>query len=315
VTGYVIRRLLGMVPTLLLLVLAVVIMMRIMPADIVDVLLSEQAADDNARQVLRERLGLDRSLPQTYVEYLSGLTTGDLGTSLLKNRPVRDMIAERVNVTLELAVFALAVSLTVGITIGVISAIARDTPVDYVLRSIGLLGLVVPTFALATAAILLPALYFNWSPPISYVKFDSDPIGHLTQYILPGVVLGAAAGGVIMRVTRTQMLEVLRQDYVRTARMKGLRERKVIVRHVLKNAMIPVVSVFGLQVAALMSGTVIIENVFALPGLGRLLVDAVNQRDYPVVQGVTLVVGTFVMAVNLVVDLSYVLFDPRIRLS
>ncbi|MBI2760439.1 MAG: ABC transporter permease [Chloroflexi bacterium] len=313
-TGYVIRRLLGMAPTLLLLVLAVVIMMRIMPADIVDVLLSEQAADDNARQELRARLGLDKSLPRTYVEYLGGLTTGDLGTSLLKSRPVRDMIGERINVTLELAVFALAVSLTIGITIGVISAIARDTPVDYVLRSIGLLGLVVPTFALATAAILLPALYFNWSPPISYVTFDSDPIGHLTQFILPGVVLGAAAGGVIMRVTRTQMLEVLRQDYVRTARMKGLRERRVIIRHVLKNAMIPVVSVFGLQVAALMSGAVIIENVFALPGLGRLLVDAVNQRDYPVVQGVTLVVGTFVMAVNLVVDLSYVLFDPRIRL-
>jgi peptide/nickel transport system permease protein len=243
------------------------------------------------------------------------LTTGDLGTSLLKNRPVRDMIGERINVTLELATFALVVSISVGTTIGILSALYRDSVVDYVLRCFGLLGLIVPTFALATAAVLLPALYFNWSPPISYVRFENDPVGHLTQYILPGVVLGAASGGVIMRVSRTQMLEVLRQDYVRTARVKGLRERTVVLRHVLKNAMIPVISVFGLQVATLMSGAVIIENVFALPGMGRLLVDAVNQRDYPVVQGVTLVVGAFVMTVNLFVDLSYVLLDPRIRLK
>src|SRR5262249_29914942 len=152
------------------------------------------------------------------------------------------------------------------------------------------------TFALATAAILLPALYFNWSPPVTYLHFDEDPIGHYTQFILPGIALGLPAAGAIMRITRTQVLEVLRQDYVRTARSKGLRDRSVVLRHVLKNAMIPVVSVFGLQVAALMSGSVIIENVFALPGLGRLLVDAVNQRDYPVVQGVTFVVGAFVMA-------------------
>ncbi|MGH2588763.1 MAG: ABC transporter permease, partial [Dehalococcoidia bacterium] len=286
-TGYIVRRLLGIIPTLLLLTLVVVVMMRMMPADIVDVLLQEQAADENTRAELRARLGLDKPLPVRYVEYVGGLTQGDLGTSLLRNRPVSSMIVERINVTVELALVALVVAFTIGTTIGVISAVASDTPLDYLLRAVGLLGLIFPTFALATAAILLPAIYFNWSPPVSYVTFKQDPVGHVTQYILPGLVLGAVGAAVIMRVSRTQMLEVLRQDYVRTARMKGLRERTVILRHVIKNAMIPVISVFGIQVAALMSGTVIIENVFALPGLGRLLVDAVNQRDYPVVQGVT----------------------------
>jgi peptide/nickel transport system permease protein len=313
-TQYIVRRLLGIIPTLLLLVAAVVTMMRFMPADIVDVLLAEQAADQNTRHELRARLGLTEPLPVRYVEYVAGLFRGDLGTSLIKNRPVSELIFERINVTIELGIFALTFGWTAGLTIGIVSALTRDTVVDYALRALAIAGLTIPTFALATLVVLLPALYWQWSPPINYVALDKDPVGHFTQFILPAVVVGTVTAGGIMRLTRTQMLEVLSQDYVRTARVKGLRERTVIFRHVLKNAMIPVISVFGLQVATLMSGSVIIENVFALPGMGRLLIDAVNQRDYPLVQGITLMIGTFVMFVNLVVDLSYVWFDPRVKL-
>jgi peptide/nickel transport system permease protein len=315
VTQYIVRRLLGIVPTLLLLVLAVVVMMRMMPADIIDVLLSEQAADPTLRGRLEHHLGLDKSVPEQYVAYLAGLPRGDLGTSLLTGRPVRDMIGERLNVTVELAFFALLVGGSAGAAVGVLSAIYQDSALDYLLRSLAIVGLTVPNFALATAVVLLPAIYFHWSPPLVYVPLDKDIAGHFQQFLLPSLVLGTALTGATMRITRTQVLEVLRQDYVRTARMKGLGEQTVIVRHVLRNAMLPVLSVFGLQVAALVSGTVILENIFALPGLGRLLLAAVTQRDYPVVQGITLVVGIGVMCTNLVVDLSYGLFDPRVKIG
>ena len=225
------------------------------------------------------------------------------------------MISERVNITIELAALSMLIAWTIGATIGTLSAISQNTPLDYALRILGILGLTIPTFALAIAVVLLPAIWWGWSPPLSYVSFFSDPVSHLSQFVLPSIVLGVFSAGSIMRFTRTTMLEVFRQDYVRTARAKGLRQRTVLFRHGIRNALIPLLSVFGLQTATLISGTVIIESIFALPGMGRLLLDAVESRDYPVIQGVTLIVGAFVMIVNLLVDLSYPLLDPRIKLA
>src|SRR5262245_16193606 len=222
-TQYIVRRLLGVVPTLLLLVLAVVIMLRAMPAGIIDVLLHEQATDPKARGVLEHRLGLDKSIAEQYVRYLAGFPRGDLGTSLLTGRSVRDMITERLSVTTELAFFALILGGSAGVLIGVLSAIYQDTALDYVLRSVAIIGLTIPAFALATAVVLLPAIYFQWAPPLVYTPIDQDVVAHFKQFILPSLVLATALTGATMRITRTQMLEVMRQDYVRTARMKGLR--------------------------------------------------------------------------------------------
>ena len=312
---YIARRLLGMIPTLLLLVALVVLLTRMMPGDVIDQLLLEQAADAQARQQMEEQLGLNKSLTQQYLDYLAGVVRGDFGSSLLNHRPVFDMISERVNITIELAALSMLIAWTIGATIGTLSAISQNTPLDYALRILGILGLTIPTFALAIAVVLLPAIWWGWSPPLSYVSFFSDPVSHLSQFVLPAIVLGVFSAGSIMRFTRTTMLEVFRQDYVRTARAKGLRQRTVLFRHGIRNALIPLLSVFGLQTATLISGTVIVESIFALPGMGRLLLDAVESRDYPVIQGVTLIVGAFVMIVNLLVDLSYPLLDPRIKLA
>jgi len=234
---------------------------------------------------------------------------------LLSTRPVRQLIFERLNITVELAVMGLLLGWAVGSTIGVISAVRQDGFVDYILRAFALVGLTIPNFALGTAVLVLPAIYWNWTPPLFYTKFSDDPIAHFSQFLVPACVLGFALMGASMRFTRTQMLEILRQDYIRTARVKGLAERTILIRHALRNAMLPIISVLGLQVATVFSGAVILETIFALPGMGRLLLDAVQSKDWPVVQGVTLVVGVWVMIVNLVVDLSYGLFDPRVKIG
>lgn len=314
-TRYIAQRLLGMIPTLLLLVMAVVLFARFADTDVIDVLLAEQATDKTTRKDLEARLGIDKSLPETYIDYVSGLPRGDLGTSLLNGREVRELIFDRINITLELAFFAIIIGWAIGALVGVISAIAQDGPLDYILRGFAILGLTIPTFAVGTAVVLLPAIYWQWSPPLVYHRFTEDPIAHLSQFIAPSLVLAFALMGPTMRLMRTQMLEVLRQDYIRTARVKGLKERRVITGHALKNAMIPVISLFGLQIATAMSGSVIMETIFGLPGLGRLLIENVNSKDWPVVQGVTLVVGIWVMLVNLLIDLSYGLFDPRVKVG
>ncbi len=301
-----------MLPTLFLLVLLTVVLTRMMPGDVVDQLLIEQASNPEARAQLEGLLGLDKSPPAQFVDYLIGVLHGDLGESLMQRRPVSQMIRERVDITLELALFSLIIAWTLGSTIGVISAVFQNQLVDYVLRAVAIFGLTVPTFALGIAAVLLPAIWWNWSPPLFYVRLTDNPIQHFQQFLLPAIVLGFATAGSIMRLTRTTMLETLRQDYVRTARAKGLSEWSVITRHALRNTLVQLLSVFGLQAAALLSGTVIIESIFALPGMGRLMLDAIQSRDYPVIQGITLVVGVFVMLINILIDALYPLVDPRL---
>ena len=309
---YLATRLLVAVPSLLIASLIVFTLPRLIPGDVVSLMLEEKAyARDLAE--LRAKLGLDRPLHVQYVEWLSHIVRGDLGESLWTRRPVREELARRLPVTLELGASSVVFAVIIALPIGILSAIRQDTLSDYLARSAAILGLSVPGFWLATLVIVLPAIWWGWRPVSEYVEFAHDPAGHLVQFLLPGFILGVAAGAALMRLTRAMLLEVLRQDYVRTAWAKGLRERAVVLKHSLKNAFIPVLSVFGIQIAQIFGGAVIIETIFGLPGLGRFLFEAISQRDYPVIQGVNLVVVAAIVVVNLAVDTLYAVLDPRIR--
>ena len=309
---YLAKRLLIAIPSLLIASLFVFTLPRLIPGDVVVLMLAEKAYAKDLDE-LREKLGLNRPLPVQYVEWLSKVARGDLGESLWTKRPVLEEIGQRLPVTFELAVLGLTVALLIAIPVGVISAARQDTIQDYVARSAAILGLSVPAFWLATLLIVLPAIWWGWRPVTGFVEFSKDPVGHVTQLLLPAAILGIAAGAALMRLTRGMLLEVLRQDYVRTAWAKGLGERVILMKHALRNAVIPVVTLLGTQLPQIIGGTVIIETVFELPGMSRFLFDAINQRDYPVIQGVNLVVVSVIVLVNLGVDALYAVLDPRIR--
>jgi peptide/nickel transport system permease protein len=309
---YLAKRLLVAVPSLLIASLIVFTLPRLIPGDVVVLMLAEKAYAKDIDE-LRAKLGLDRPLPVQYFEWLGRAVRGDLGESLWTKRPVLEEIGQRLPVTFELALLGLVVALIIAIPIGVISAARQDTIADYIARSAAILGLSVPAFWLATLLIVLPAIWWGWRPVTGFVEFSQDPVGHVTQLILPAAILGIAVGAALMRLTRGMLLEVLRQDYVRTAWAKGLGERVILMKHALRNAVIPVVTLLGTQLPQIIGGTVIIETVFGLPGMSRFLFDAINQRDYPVIQGVNLVVVSVIVLVNLAVDTLYAVLDPRIR--
>jgi len=313
---YILRRLLMLLLVLLGVSFLSYATMRIVPGDVVMQRLAESPSV-SAKDVtaLRHELGLDRPLLVQYGSWLAGVVRGDLGRSLWTDEPVRDQIAKRLPVSLELALLSGLVSLTVGLTSGIISAIRQDSWIDYVVRLFTTLGLAIPAFALATLALVVLGVYWQWSPGVWYQPFTRDPAANLQQMFLPALLLGLSLSASIARMTRSAMLEVLRQDYIRTASAKGLRERTVIARHALKNAMPPVLTIVGLQFGFLLSGTVVIETIFSLPGLGRLMLDAVSHRDYTLLQGAVLLVATIYVLVNLAVDLAYAWLDPRIRYS
>jgi peptide/nickel transport system permease protein len=311
---YIVRRLLGIVPTFFVLLFVVVAMVRLIPGTIVDLILAGQyGARDVSRIALEHRMGLDRPLTAQFLSYAAGVLHGDLGRSLWTQQPVSGLIVARAGATAEMVLFAVAVSLVISVPVGIISALRQDSAMDYGLRGLVILGLAVPNFALATMVLIFPALWFHWTPPLEYKPLNVDPASNLGQMVLPSLILGVGLSATVIRLMRAMMLEVLRQDYVRTAWAKGLQERSVVLEHALKNALIPVITLFGIQMAFLLSGSVIMEQIFAIPGIGRLLIEAIGQRDYPIVQGVTLVVGAGVMLINLAVDVSYGLLDPRIR--
>ena len=314
--AYAIRRLLALVPTLLFASLIVFLTVRLIPGDVIDMMLAQNdiSADKKSRHQLEAALGLDTPLPLQYLRWLGGIVLrGDLGHSLWQNTPVTSLLAERMPVTFELGLLALIVAVTVALPIGILAAIRQDTIGDYIGRSFSILMLAVPSFWLGTLVIVFPSIWWGWSPEIHYISFWKNPIGNIGQMILPAVILGCALSAVTMRMTRTMMLEVLRQDYIRTAWAKGLNERLVVVRHALRNALIPVVTLIGLQAPVLIGGAVIMEQIFVIPGTGLLLLDAVGQRDYPIITGVFLVVGVAVQLINLTVDLSYGFLDPKVR--
>lgn len=314
--AYLARRLLALLPTLVLASLIVFVTIRLIPGDVIDLMLSQNdvAADKMSRDQLIAALGLDRPMWEQYLRWVAAIVLqGDLGQSLWQTTPVTELLLGRLPVTFQLGAMALVVALAIALPIGTYSALRQDTAGDYLGRSFSILLLAVPSFWLATMVVVFPSIWWGWSPEVNYVKFSDDPWQNLQQMALPAIVLGAGLSAITMRLMRTMMLEVLRQDYIRTAWAKGLPERLVVMRHALRNAMVPVITLVGLQAPLLIGGAVIIEQIFVIPGMGLLLLDAVQQRDYPIITGVFLVVGVAVMLINLLVDLSYGLLDPKVR--
>ena len=315
--AYFIRRLLLIVPTLFILSILVFLSVRFLPGDAIDAMLSkvEFIGAEVDREALERMLGLDVPVYVQYGRWIGGiLWHGSLGHSLLGSRgAVEEKIIDRLPVTIELGVLAILIGLAIALPVGIYSAMRQDTAADYVGRSVAIIGLATPNFWLAIMVVLYPSLWWAWSPPLNWVPFTEDPLGNLGILIIPSLILGTGLAAATMRMTRTMMLEVLRQDYVRTAWAKGLRERVVVLRHAVKNALIPVVSLIGLQLPILIGGSVIMENIFNLPGLGRLMLIALEDRDYPVVSGVNLFFATAVVLFNLLIDLLYSYLDPRVR--
>ena len=317
--AYIIRRLLLIIPTLFTLTILVFLSVRFIPGDVIDGMVARMAYGygNIDREALEHMLGLDVPVYVQYGRWLGGIFLHcTLGESLIGGQfPVEEKILLRLPVTIELGVMAIVLGLAIALPVGIYSAIRQDTAADYVGRSIAIIGLATPNFWLGTMVMVFPAIWWGWSPPMELIPFTEDPLGNLGMFLIPSLILGTATAAATMRMTRTMMLEVLRQDYIRTAWAKGLNERVVIMRHALKNALIPVVTLIGLQLPILVGGAVIMENIFNLPGLGRLLLNALSDRDYPVVSGVNLVFATAVVGVNLMIDLIYPYLDPRVRYS
>ena len=314
--AYIIRRLLLIIPTLLILSVIVFLLVRFIPGDVIDMMQGEMmlTAGDIDREGLERALGLDLPIHVQYGRWIGDIVLhGSLGQSLLGRFSVNERIAGRLPVTIQLGATALVIGLLIALPVGIFSAIRQDTAADYVGRSVAVIGLATPNFWLAVMVMLYPAIWWGWSPPMRFIPFARDPLGNLGMFLIPGVILGTAMAAATMRMTRTMMLEVLRQDYVRTAWSKGLKEKAVVLRHSVKNAIIPVVTLVGLQLPILVGGSVIMENIFALPGLGRLMLNALENRDYPVVSGINLLFGTAVVVGNMLIDLAYAFLDPRIR--
>lgn len=311
--AYIARRVLMVIPVLLGVSLLVFSLVRIIPGDAVTVQLQEAANPVSAAEA-RAQLGLDKPFAQQYVTWLGRAVRGDFGQSFWTyGVSASSQIRERAPMTIELALVTIVVVVVVALPGGIASALHQDRWPDQVIRFFSVLGLSVPNFWLATLLIVLPATYFGYFPPVAYANFIDDPWTNVRQVAVPAIALGLHSSAVAMRMTRSTMLEVIRQDYVRTAHAKGLSPRVVIWKHALKNALIPVVTIVGNQFALLLGGTLIVEQIFSLPGLGRLTFDAIRHRDYPQIQANVLVLATIVVMINLIVDLTYAYLDPRIR--
>lgn len=324
--AYVLRRILLVIPTVLLVTLIVFILLRLLPGDVLDVMVAElgdAAGDGLDRETLKKILGIDGPLLVQYGRWLgvlpqpergfSGLLQGNLGVSLFGGASVSRAIMTRFPVTFELGLLAMTLALVVAIPVGVYSAIRQETLGDYAVRSFALFWIAVPNFWIGTLVVMYGSIWFGYAPPIMLTRFLDDPIANLKMFIVPATIIGMAMSAGIVRMTRTTMLEVLRQDYIRTAWSKGLKERVVVFRHCLKNALIPVVTVIGFRVPILIGGAVIMERIFNLPGLGRFGLSALERRDYAVTAGLVVFGTTFVVVVNLIVDLVYAYLDPRVK--
>ena len=327
---YIIRRLLLIIPTPFILTILIFLSVRFIPGDVIDtmVALEQSAMVGIDREALLRMLGLDVPV---YVQYgrwigvlptpdfvtgkshFKGLLQGSLGESLMSPFTIEERILGRLPVTIELGLLATVIGLLIALPVGIYSAVRQDTAADYLGRSVAIIGLATPNFWLALMVIIFPSIWWGWSPSMELIPFVEDPLGNLGMFIIPSLILGTASAAATMRMTRTMMLEVLRQDYIRTAWSKGLKERVVIIRHAIKNALIPVVTLVGLQLPILVGGSVIMENIFNLPGLGRLMVTALVNRDYPLVSGINLVYATAVMGINLMIDMIYPYLDRRVR--
>jgi peptide/nickel transport system permease protein len=309
---YVLRRLSLVVPTLLGVTIVVFVLVRLLPGDAASLLLQDARSSTDAT-ALRQQLGLDRPVPVQYFDWAGTLLRGNLGTSLKSKNEVWSELSSRIPVTLELGFLALLVDVCIAIPIGVLAAVRQDTWGDYLGRSAAIGLLAIPGFWLATLVVTMPSVWWGWTPPLRYTPLFEDPVKNVEQVLLPALILGLGLAGGLMRLVRTQMLEVLRQDFVRTASAKGLAEHAVIVRHALRNAALPAVTALGLQLGLLVSGTVVLESIFVLPGMGRYLLESLQARDYPAIQALVLLFATLVIFTNVFVDVAYSWLDPRVR--
>ena len=312
---YVLRRIVLLVPTLIGVSIVVFVLVRLLPGDATTLQLQDAKTTAADEAQLKHQLGLDQPIYVQYANWVATLAHGDLGHSFKSRNPVTDELSTRIPVTLELGMLGLVIAACIAIPVGVLSAARQDTIPDYVSRSLAIGLLAIPGFWLGTLIVTLPSVWWGWTPPLRYTRLLDDPAKNLAQVIIPALILGLGLSGGLMRLIRTQMLEVLRQDFVRTAAAKGLGEHSIVLRHALKNAFIPAITVLGLQVSLLISGTVVLESIFVLPGMGRYLLEAVQARDYPVIQGLNLIFATVIVVANLVVDLLYGWLDPRVRYS
>lgn len=310
--GYIASRLLQTIPVLLIISAVTYALVNVLPGDAVVTRLGDNATPQDVER-LRESLGLDRPLPVRYLEWLGGILTGDPGKSLTSDVTVTSQLSRRLPVTIELAVLGIALSVVIGVPLGVVSAVFRGKPIDHAVRVFAVLGQAVPGFWLAILALTLLSIYFSWVPPFSYKSPWEDPVHNFKQFVLPALLTGYALSASVMRLTRAAMLEVLAQDYIRTARAKGLPGLQVTYRHAVRNALIPIVTIVGAQVSGLIGGAILIETVFSLPGIGRLTLQAISDRDYTQIQFNVLVIGFAIVMVNMMVDISYGYLDPRIR--
>lgn len=312
--GYILKRMVLALPVLFGITVVVFLLVRLIPGDVIDAMLGTEASlRPEVREQLRKTLGLDRPLYVQYFTWLADIVRGDLGRSLRTGQPIVENLSGKLPITLELAFLSIVMSLIIAIPLGVISALRRNSSSDFVVRLLGTAGLSLPNFWLATMLILIASRYFRWGAALIYVSPFEDLIENLKQMLLPSLALALGLTAVVMRMTRSSLLEVLSQDFIRTARAKGVHERWVLYRHALRNALMPIVTIVGIQTGHLLGGAVIIEQIFGLPGLGWFLLNAIYQRDYPAVQAGVLILAIIFVVTNLVVDLLYAVLDPRIK--
>jgi peptide/nickel transport system permease protein len=301
-----------------LLTIIVFLSVRFIPGDVIDMIVAEVNTEgvmsyEEAREMIRQELGLDTPLLEQYWNWVTGVVQGDLGTSMRSGKPVTEEFLSKVPISLELGILSMLIGLLIAVPLGILSAIRQDSMADYTGRTLAILMVSIPSFWLMTMVIVFPAVWWNWIPPMEYIPITENLGENLIQFGIPAVIMGAAFSGSLMRFVRTMMLEVLRQDYIRTAWSKGLSERTVIYRHALRNTLIPMITIVGMGLPGLIGGSVITEQIFNLTGVGRWLFDAVNQRDYSIISGMNLMSATLVLFCNLAVDITYAWLDPRVK--
>jgi peptide/nickel transport system permease protein len=313
---FVVKRVASLVFTLVAISIAIFMLVRLLPGNIIDVMFAgDITATPEIKQRAKEQIGLDGSYPEQYWRWISDLFQGDLGRSLATYQPISETLKHAIPVTVELVFLGLLIAVLIGIPLGVVSAVRRDSAHDYGARVTGLVGISIPNFWLATLLLIFTSRVFGWVPPLQYVPLWEDPWENLQAFILPAIAISVFTLAIVMRLVRATMLEVLSLDYVRTAKAKGVSRRRVIRRHALRNALIPVVTVVGFEAGVLIGGAAVVEYIFALPGLGNHLLYAINQRDYPMIQATTLIIAAVFVIVNFAVDILYGYLDPRITVT
>jgi peptide/nickel transport system permease protein len=311
---YALQRLVLVLPTLIGMTVLIFAMVRLLPGDVLVAISGIDASSNGASAArVRQALGLSDPLPVQYTRFVLGLFSGNMGNSFLSGQPVSQILGRAIPITVELAVLAAGLAVLVGVPLGIVSAVRQNTRLDFVARVGGLIGLSLPNFWIATLSLLVTSVVFRWVPPVTWIPFWVDPVGNLGQIALPSIALSLSTLAIVMRMTRASLLEVLHEDYVRTAQAKGLAPRPVVFRHALRNALIPVITVVGTQVGNLMGGAAIVEVIFGLPGIGYSLVQSIYNRDYPVIQVAVVYLAAVFVIVNLAVDLLYGVIDPRIK--